>query len=61
MHNYVDVSFGNVAVAFFEGNGIFQETLVYRWVKIVNFEYDEFVVFWWFKISKWVKNRVRVK
>ena len=43
VHNDVDVSFGDVVVAFCEGNGIFQETLVYGWVEIFNVEYDEFV------------------
>ena len=60
MHNYVDVSFGNVAVAFCEGDGIFQETLVYRWVKIVNVEYNEFVVFFIRDVGKPVYDRERV-
>ena len=43
VHNNVDVSFRDVAAAFCEGDGIFQETLVYRWVEIFNVKYDEFV------------------
>ena len=60
MHNYVDVSFGNVAVAFCEGDGIFQKTLVYRWVKIVNVEYDEFVAFFNWDVGKPVYDGERV-
>ena len=52
MHNYVGVSFGDVAMSFCEGDGIFQETLVYGWVKIVNVEYDEFVVFFIWGVGK---------
>ena len=52
MHDYVDVSFGDVAVAFCEGDGIFQETLVYGWVKIVNVEHDEFVILFIWDVRK---------
>ena len=48
MHNDVDVSFSDVAVDFCEGNGVFQQILVYGWVEIFNVEYDEFMfVFVW--------------
>ena len=48
MHNYVDVSFGNVAVAFCEGDGTFSGRLSFMdGSKIVNVEYDEFVEFFY--------------
>ena len=54
MHNDVDVSFGDVAVAFCEGNGIFQQTLVYGWVEIFNVKYDEFVFLFVWDVGKLV-------
>ena len=38
MQNDVNVSSDDVAVAFCEGNGAFQEILVYGWVEIFNNE-----------------------